>query len=368
MSTKKDKFSFKDQLYMELALDLAKTRKGLTGSNPSVGCVITKNDKIISIGQTSFNGRPHAEYNAIKNCTDNLKGAIMYVTLEPCCHYGVTAPCTTAIIKSKISEVIYSIKDIDKRVKGKTNKLLSLKKIKVKSGLLKNNIEQFYSSYFYNRKYKLPYVTGKIAISKNNLIYSKGYKKITDRLSDKFTHYLRYTNDSILISYKTLNKDDPRLNCRLKNLEKFSPKRIVLDNKLELNTKSYLFKSADKNNTIVFYNEGSKSKVSEFKKSKINLIKSKINKDKKFDIRIIMKKLYHLGSRNILIEGGNDLTNHLLKKKIFNQFYLFKSLKKLPKLKDYKEFNGLKNLKQSFRNRIKLKSYFGKDTVVLHKN
>ena len=179
---------------------------------------------------------------------------------------------------------------------------------------------------------------------------------------------MRYINDSILISYKTLNKDDPRLNCRLKNLEKFSPKRIVLDNKLELNTKSYLFKSADKNNTIVFYNEGSKSKVSEFKKSKINLIKSKINKDKKFDINIIMKKLYHLGSRNILIEGGNDLTNHLLKKKIFNQFYLFKSLKKLPKLKDYKEFNGLKNLKQSYRNRIKLKSYFGKDTVVLHKN
>ena len=75
--------------------------------------------------------------------------------------------------------------------------------------------------------------------------------------------------------------------------------------------------------TIVFYNEGSKSKVSEFKKSKINLIKSKINKDKKFDIKIIMKKLYHLGSRNILIEGGNDLTNHLLKKKIFNQFYSF---------------------------------------------
>ena len=124
MSTKKDKFSFKDKLYMELALDLAKAREGLTGTNPSVGCVILKNDKIISIGQTSIDGRPHAELNAIKNCVENLNGSKMYVTLEPCSHYGVTPPCTNSIIRSKIGEVIYSIIDIDKNVRGKTNKLL----------------------------------------------------------------------------------------------------------------------------------------------------------------------------------------------------------------------------------------------------
>jgi diaminohydroxyphosphoribosylaminopyrimidine deaminase / 5-amino-6-(5-phosphoribosylamino)uracil reductase len=367
MSTKRDKFSLKDKSYMELALDLAKARKGQTGLNPSVGCVIVKDDKIISIGQTSYNGRPHAEYNAIKNCTEKLKGSKMYVTLEPCCHYGETAPCTTAIINSKISEVIYSIKDVDKRVRGKTDKILKLRNIKVRSGLLKDNIIQFYSSYFYNRKNKLPYITGKIAISKNNLIYSKGCRKITNKLSNKLTHYLRYVNDSILISYKTLNKDNPRLDCRLKNFEKFSPKRIILDNKLDLNRKSYLFKSVKRENTIVFYNEASKSKVNTFRKSKINLIKSQITKDKKFDIKIIMKKLYNLGSRNILVEGGNDLTNYFLKKKIFNQFYLFKSSKKLVKLNDYKEFNGLKTLKQKYKNRVKLKSNFGKDTVILHK-
>jgi diaminohydroxyphosphoribosylaminopyrimidine deaminase / 5-amino-6-(5-phosphoribosylamino)uracil reductase len=367
MSTKKDKFSFKDHLYMELALDLAKSRKGHTGSNPSVGCVIVKNDNIISIGSTSLNGRPHAEYNAINNCSENLEGSKMYVTLEPCCHYGVTSPCTSAIIKSKISEVIYSVKDVDKRVYGKAERILRLKDIKINSGLLKNDILQFYSSYFYNKKNKLPFITGKIAISKNNLIYSKGYKKITNKLSDKLTHYLRYSNDSIMISYKTLNKDNPRLNCRLKNMVNFSPTRIVLDNKLSLNTKSYLFKSAVKVNTIVFYNEANKSKVDELKKSKITLIKSKITKDKKFEIKTIMKKLYSLGSRNILVEGGNDLTNYLLEKKIYNQFYLFKSSKKLPKLNDFREFNGLKILKQKYKNRKKLKSNFGKDTVILHK-
>ena len=104
MSTKKDKFSLKDNSYMRLALDLAKARKGLTGDNPSVGCLIVKNDKIISIGQTGFNGRPHAEYNAIKNCSQNLNGSKMYVTLEPCNHYGKTPPCTKNIIKKGISE------------------------------------------------------------------------------------------------------------------------------------------------------------------------------------------------------------------------------------------------------------------------
>jgi diaminohydroxyphosphoribosylaminopyrimidine deaminase/5-amino-6-(5-phosphoribosylamino)uracil reductase len=368
MSTKKDKFSIKDKLYMELALDLAKSREGHTGSNPSVGCVIVKDDKIISIGQTSLNGRPHAEYNAIKNCHENIQGSKMYVTLEPCCHNGKTSACTSSIIKSKISEVIFSIKDIDRRVSGKSKKILSSKKIIVKTGLLKKKITQFYNSYFYNRKNKLPFVTGKIAISKNNLIYSKGNKKITNYLSDNFTHLLRYKNDSIMVSYKTLNKDNSKLNCRLKKFKNFSPKRIILDNKLNLNTKSYLFKTANKNNTIIFYNEANKLKIKEFKKNQINLIKSKISKDKKFNIKIIFKKLYNLGTRNILIEGGNELTSYLVKKKLFNKFYLFKSRKILSKLVEYKEFTALKIFKQKYKNRLNLKSNFGKDSITLYTN
>ena len=192
---------------MELALDLARSREGLTGPNPSVGCVIVKNDELISIGQTSFNGRPHAELNAIKNSVTNLKGSTMYVTLEPCSHHGVTPPCTSAIIKSEINEVIYSVIDVDKRVKGKSFKILSSKKIKVKKGLLKEDVKDLYDSYIKNRTSKLPYVTAKIAVSKNKLIYNKGTKRITDKNSDKITHYLRYKNDSIMISSKTLNID-----------------------------------------------------------------------------------------------------------------------------------------------------------------
>ena len=152
MSTKKDKFLNKDKTFMELALNLAKARHGLTGPNPSVGCVIVKNNKILSIGQTGFNGTPHAEFNAIKNSNENLEGSKMYVTLEPCSHYGKTPPCTNIIIKNKIKEVVYAVEDIDNKVKGKTLKILQSKNILVKKNLLKNEVNKFYIPYFFNRK------------------------------------------------------------------------------------------------------------------------------------------------------------------------------------------------------------------------
>ena len=368
MSTRKDKFSKKDKKYMSLALSLASARHGLTGENPSVGCVIVKNDEIISIGQTGYNGRPHAEYNAIKNSNEILEGSIMYVTLEPCNHYGQTPPCTKEIIKNKISKIIYSVDDVDKNVKGKSFKILKSKNVIVKKGLLREKIFDFYKPYFFNRKNKMPYVTGKIAISKNNLIYSKGTKKITDIHSDKLTHFLRYKNDSLMISYKTLNKDNPQLDCRLEGLNKFSPKRIILDNNLKLNIDSYIFRTANKNNTIIFYKNAIKEKISIFKKKGIYLIKTNLLKNEYLDIKVIFKKLYTLGCRNLLVEGGNDLSKNIIEKKLFNQFYLFKSPKNLSKLVAHKDFNCVKDLSQKYKNKKKINTQLGKDSITLFKN
>ena len=367
MSTRKDKFSKKDKKYMSLALTLASARHGLTGENPSVGCVIVKNDEIISIGQTGYNGRPHAEYNAIKNSNEILEGSTMYITLEPCNHYGNTPPCTEEIIKNKIGKIIYSVEDVDKRVKGKSLKILKSKNLIVKKGLLYKEIIDFYKPYFFNRKNKIPYVTGKIAVSKNNLIYSKGTKRITDIHSDKLTHFLRYKNDSLMISYKTLNQDNPKLDCRLENLNKFSPKRIILDNNLEMSINSYIFRTANRNNTIIFYKEAIKAKISVFKRKGFCLIKSNLLKNGDFDIKIILRKLYSLGCRNLLVEGGNDLSKSIIKNKLFNQFYLFKSRKNLSKLVAYKEFNCFKDLSQKYRNKKKINTQLGKDSITLYK-
>ena len=353
---------------MALALKLARARHGLTGVNPSVGCVIVKKDEIISIGQTNYNGRPHAEYNAIKNSDVHLEGSKMYVTLEPCNHYGKTSPCTNLIIKNKIKEVFYSIDDIDKRVNGKSFKILKSKNIIVKKGLLKKEVSNFYSTYFFNRKNKLPYVTGKIATSKNNLIYSSKIKRITDKYSDQFTHFLRYRNDSIMISYRTLNKDNPKLNCRLEGLKKFSPKRIILDNNLNTKTNSYIFKTANKNNTIIFYNKADNRKITLFKKKGFRLIKSNLTKIKYFDLKLILKKLYKIGIRNILVEGGNNLSGSFLKDKLLNQFYLFKSPKLLTKSAPYKDFNHIKYLIHNYKIKFKINNKLTKDTVTLYKN
>ncbi len=367
MSSKRDKFSLKDKGLMKLALNLARARKGLTGDNPSVGCLIVKKDKLISIGQTGYEGRPHAEYNAIENSIETLKGSKMYITLEPCNHYGKTPPCTKIIINSGISEVIYSMDDIDKKVRGKSFKILSKKKIKVKRGLLKDEAKYLYESYSINRLDKLPFVTAKIAISKNNLIYNKGTKKITDKSSDKITHFLRYKNDSIMISSTTLNTDNPRLNCRLRGYEKFSPRRIILDKNLKINLKSRILKSIKKGNTIIFYNLSDKKKIDILKKKKVILIRSKLNKNKLFDLKTILKKLFLLGVRNLLIEGGDKMTKNLIEKRLINTFYLFQSTKKISKNKVNKSFTSFEILKKVYKKRTKLSSKLAKDSITIYK-
>ena len=129
-----------DIKYMDISLDLAIKGINTCMPNPRVGCVIVKNNEIISIGQTGFGGTPHAESNAIKNSNMNLQDSKMYVTLEPCNYYGKTPPCTNLIIKKKIREVFYSVEDIDDKVKGKSFKILKSKGIVIKKGLLKNQI------------------------------------------------------------------------------------------------------------------------------------------------------------------------------------------------------------------------------------
>ena len=367
MSTKKDKFSSKDKSYMKLAISLARGRIGLTGENPSVGCLIVKNDRIISIGQTGFGGRPHAERNAINNSLEKLNGSKMYLTLEPCNHYGKTPPCTNSIIKNGISEVIYGMDDIDKKVKGKSFKILSKKNIKVKKGLLKAEAKNLYDTYIVNRIKKLPYVTGKIAISKNRLIYSEGIKRITDKSSDKITHYLRYKNDSIMISSKTLNTDNPKLNCRLKGFENFSPRRIILDRNSKMKINSYIFKSTKKNNTIIFHNSSNSKKIQILKKKGLTLLKSKVDNNKLFDLRIILKKLYTLGTRNLLIEGGDEITKNLIKNRLIDKFYLFKSSKNMKIGRKHKFFTSLNILNSRYRKKNKVSSKLAKDNITIYK-
>ncbi len=365
MSLRKNKFRKEDKFFMQLALNMATDRLGLTGENPSVGCVIVKNNEIISTGQTGINGRPHAEYNAIKSCKKNLNGSKLYVSLEPCAHYGKTPPCTNLIINSKIKEVIFSIEDIDKRTKFKSIKIFKKNKIKVKYGLLKNYAKKIYKSYIYNKKKKLPFVTGKLAVSNDNYINSKK-TKITNKYSNSITHLLRYKNDSILISNKTLNSDNPKLNCRINGLSKFSPKRFILDKNLSIKKTSFVFMTSNKNNTIIFYEKGSKKKIKQLINKGIKLIKLRTNEDNFFDLKIILKKIYTAGCRNLLVEGGKTLTGNFLKHMLFNQFYLFKSSNNLNKSAKLNVSTELNQLSFKYKKKSKLNTFSGNDVVDLY--
>ena len=132
--------------FMQLALNQAKKNLGNTKTNPSVGCVITKNGSLIGMGSTGFGGRPHAEANAIKSSKINLNKSNIYITLEPCSHYGKTPPCTKAIIKNRISKVFFSVKDPDKRSYDKSIKILRDNGVKVEIGHLSNRLNSFYKS------------------------------------------------------------------------------------------------------------------------------------------------------------------------------------------------------------------------------
>jgi diaminohydroxyphosphoribosylaminopyrimidine deaminase/5-amino-6-(5-phosphoribosylamino)uracil reductase len=364
MSSKKNNFNSKDHQYMSLALNLARENQGLTGDNPSVGCVIVKNDDIISFGKTGLNGRPHAEFNAIKNCKSNLTNSILYVTMEPCTHYGKTSPCTKLIIKSKIKKVIYSIDDVDPRTSNKAFKLLKKNKLKVKKGILHNEFNKFYTNYFYSKKNKLPYVIGKIACSKDNFIKSNKSKYITCKSSLNIAHLLRYRNQAILISYKTLNSDNPKLNCRLNGLEKFSPTRFILDKQLKTKKNSYIEETAKQVKTYIFYNHSNKEKINYFKEKGIKLIKINLTKNNLLDLKKILTKIYKLNINTLLVEGGANLTNNFLQNKLFNEFYLFKSDVKLMNKGSNNVSALLKKLPNFFKKIKTLETFSNKDKIV----
>ncbi len=363
MSLKKDKFNSFDKKNMRFAINLAINHKGLTGTNPSVGCVIVKNKKIISYGVTNINGRPHAETIALSNCQNNSSNSSIYITVEPCSHYGKTPPCTNAIIKSKAKKVYYSIDDPDLRSFNNSKKILNSKKIITKSGLLKSETRKFYKNYEYIRKNKMPYITGKLACSSNYYIL-KNNKPITNDHSRQVSHLLRYQNQGILTSYKTINSDNPKLNCRIKGLEKYSPTRLIIDKDLKVKIKSFLVNSSRNNNTIIFHSSYKKKKITYLKKKKIKLIYVDLDNYGKMNLKLIFKKIYQKGIHNILVECGKKLTISILKENLFNEFYLFKSNNKLINNNRINVKYINKNLKIIFKNKNYINTYLDKDSLI----
>ena len=358
MSIKKDKY------FVRIANNLAKNSLNLTGPNPSVGALIVKNDKVISFGSTSFSGRPHAEDNALKKLSKkNKKNSTIYISLEPCSHYGKTSPCVDKIINSKIQRVVYSINDIDPRTSGKSYKILKSKKIYVKKNLLKNYAKSIYKNYIFSKKNNKPYIYGKLAISKDRYLKDKKNFYMTNKLSLKTTHILRSRVNCILTTAKTINDDDPKLNCRLEGLEMFTPNVAVIDKSLKVKKNSFIIKNAKNNKTILFYNKKNTDKLNFLKSKKVITIHIPLFNNR-LNLNITLKKLYNYELSSVLVECGKSLMSSLINNNFINEFYLFETPIRLKKRGILKMKNIKSDLSKKF-NCVKInETFLDKDNLI----
>ena len=308
--------------YLHLAFQLAEKNLGQTSLNRSVGTIVVKNNSIISSGVTSIKGRPHAEFNALNKIKNNT-GLSLYTTLEPCTHHGLTQPCTNIIIKKKIKNVFYAFEDPDIRTFKKAKKILTNQGIKTK--LIKSEkYKKFYRSYFINKKYNIPFISAKIAVSKDYFTINKKDKKITNNLSIKTSHLLRSKHDAILSTSKTINADNALLNCRINGLNNFKPDLLIIDLNLKLKKNLRLNKMIKKRRTFLITNIKNKQKAQIYKRNGYKIIYINSLKSKK-DFNLLYKKLYKIGYSRIFVETGLVFLNTLIKNKLINDLYIFKS-------------------------------------------
>ena len=308
--------------FLDLAFYLAEKNLGQTGTNPSVGSVVVKNGSVISSGVTSKKGRPHSEYNAL-NKIKNCAGAILYTTLEPCVHTGKTPPCVNIIIKKKIKKVFYAFEDPDIRTFKKAKKIL--KSNGINSKLIRSKkFNKFYKSYFYNKKNLKPFITGKIAISRDYQTINKKKRWITNNVSRKIVHLLRNKYDCVMSTSKSINYDNSLLNCRIDGLDNNKPDLFIIDLKLKLKRKLALNNLLNKRKTFIITLKENYRKISRYKRLgfKIILINSLENKE---DLNELYKKLYQIGYTRILVESGLTFLNFLIKNKMMNDLYIFKT-------------------------------------------
>jgi diaminohydroxyphosphoribosylaminopyrimidine deaminase/5-amino-6-(5-phosphoribosylamino)uracil reductase len=235
-----------DQRFMQLALTLGRRGQGQTWPNPAVGAVVVKDGIIIGRGWTQASGRPHAEPEALKRAGEAARGATLYVTLEPCSHFGKSPPCADAVIAAGIARVVSAIEDPNPEVAGQGHSRLRAAGVKVDIGPGAAEAARDHAGHFRRVRDKRPHVILKLAVSSDDKIAAAGHKPvaISGEAARARVHLLRAQCDAILVGIGTVLSDDPLLTCRLPGMEARSPIRVVLDRSVRIPGASRLLHSA----------------------------------------------------------------------------------------------------------------------------
>ncbi|MCR2043241.1 bifunctional diaminohydroxyphosphoribosylaminopyrimidine deaminase/5-amino-6-(5-phosphoribosylamino)uracil reductase RibD [Anaerosalibacter massiliensis] len=314
-----------DEYFMDKALELSKKGIGFVNPNPIVGALIVKDGDIIGSGYHEAYGKAHAEINAFNSVKDNVEGATMYITLEPCSHYGKNAPCVNEIIRRKIKRVVIAMKDPNPLVSGKGIELLLKNNIDVKVGVLEEEAEKNNEIFIKYIKTKKPFCILKAGMSLDGKIatYSGESKWITSDESRKYSHKLRNKVSGILVGINTVLKDDPILNIRIEDGVYKNPTRIVLDSHGKIPLKSKLLTTLDIANTMVVVTEkAAKDKIKNIENTGAEVIVSPL-KEGKVDLNFLVDELGKRKIDSILIEGGGEVNFSFLKEDLVDKAIFF---------------------------------------------
>lgn len=307
-----------DQRYMQLALDKAIKGCGWVNPNPMVGAVIVKDGNIIGSGYHQKYGEPHAERNALAACSANPQGSTMYVTLEPCCHWGKTPPCTDAIIASGVAKVVIGAKDPNSLVAGKGIQILKQHGIEVTTGVLEDKCHQLNEVFFHYIRHKTPFVVIKYAMTIDGKTATSTGKSqwITGEAAREHVHSLRHRYTAIMVGIGTIIADDPLLNCRLPNSK--NPARIICDTNLRIPLDAKVVQTANEITTYIATASKNSAKISALKEKNVNII-SLSQKNGHINLEQLMTVLGERSIDSILLEGGATLHAAALESGIANK-------------------------------------------------
>lgn len=308
---------------MGRALELAKKGIGKVNPNPLVGAVIVKDNEIIGEGYHECYGEAHAERNAVTNAIKSVEGSTIYVTLEPCAHYGKTPPCVDLIIEKKFKKVVIGMLDPNELVAGKSVEKLKKHGIEVVVGVKEEECKVMNEIFIKYITTKIPFVILKSGTSLDGKIatYSGESKWITSKESREDSQNLRNRLHSIMVGINTVIEDDPELTCRINNEKNLI--RIIVDTNLRIPIDSKVIKNKDKNTIIATTLKADENKKQTLRELGIKVIEVR-EKDNRVNLKELVKMLGQEGIDSILIEGGGTLNFSALEENIVDKviFYI----------------------------------------------
>ncbi|HWG07308.1 MAG TPA: bifunctional diaminohydroxyphosphoribosylaminopyrimidine deaminase/5-amino-6-(5-phosphoribosylamino)uracil reductase RibD [Beijerinckiaceae bacterium] len=306
----------RDKAFMAAALALGRREIGATAPNPAVGALLVQDDVIVGRGWTRAGGRPHAETGALREAGERARGATLYVTLEPCSHYGATPPCAVSIIAAGVARVVSALHDPDSRVAGRGHAMLRAAGVTVTTGILEDEARRANLGHVLRVTEGRPAVTLKLAETADGFAagtVGAPRLKITGPAADNKVQMLRATHNAIMVGIGTARADNPRLDVRLAGFKGRQPRRVVIDSNLSLPLGAHVVTTAREQSTLVIAAEDAPASHEEaLAKAGIEIIRVARNGGGRVDMGSALKALALRGMTRILSEGGPILGSRLI--------------------------------------------------------